>query len=358
MAVSPDTGCSWTAARPLQGQFVKDVAVQSNAAHSALAITATYSTDAAGDAGAGYVQQVFQSTDDGATWSPLGAPLAPNALVTSIEAAAGDPARLYVSAFRDPLGGAANGGARTAVLFASSDGGAHWTERPVPFDPTTETAAYIAAVDPVDADRVYVRTSGTSRLLVTTDGGQSFQVALSLTSQMLGFALSSDGSTVYVGSKEQGLFVAPRSALSFRNVSAIHVECLATHGADLWACADEPSGFIAGVSQDDGATFTAKLHLAGIRAPLACESADAAAARCSGAPFEQLCASLASCPPESGSAGPSVDGGTFGAQPNARGTGGCSTARGDGAAAIGAVLALAAIASTRRRSAKGSRSAR
>ena len=62
------------------------------------------------------------------------------------------------------------------------------------------------------------------------------------------------------------------------------------------------SGFIAGVSTDDGVTFVPKLHLGNVSAPIACAAstsaasdgcwADANAAACSGAPFEALCASL------------------------------------------------------------------
>ena len=37
------------------------------------------------------------------------------------------------------------------------------------------------------------------------------------------------------------------------------VQCLATRGDELWTCSAEVSGFVLGVSTDDGATFTAKL---------------------------------------------------------------------------------------------------
>ena len=73
---------------------------------------------------------------------------------------------------------------------------------------------------------------------------------------MVGFALSQDGSKVYLGGAEHRPLSSRRAPTSSsQQVSSIHVQCLATHGADLWACSDEPSGFIAGVSQDDGTTL-------------------------------------------------------------------------------------------------------
>jgi hypothetical protein len=232
---------------------------------------------------------VYQSTDDGADWSAIGIPLDPAALATTIEVAPSDAARIYVSAVRGTAG------ARTASLFVSVDGGADWIERPVALDPVNETAIYIAAIDPAHADLVYLRTAGnTSRLLVTSDAGRTFNEVLKLGGQLLGFALSPDGAKLYAGTAEQGLFVATRDSLSFHNTSPIHVLCLATRSTELWACSDEVSGFIAGVSTDDGATFKAKLHL--MAQPLIACSADAAAtSQCGGAVSQAFCQLLPGC---------------------------------------------------------------
>ena len=290
LAFSGDTGCSWSRpAGPLASQLVKDLAVRHDAPNIVLAVSSTYAQDAGPEGGPGYSQQVYQSSDDGADWSAIGIPLDPTALATTIEVAPSDAARLYVSAVR---GTAA---ARTASLFVSMSGGADWIERPVALDPVNETAVYIAAVDPARADRVYLRTAGnTSRLLVTSDAGLTFTGVLELTGQMLGFALSPDGAKVYAGSAEQGLFVATRDSLSFHNTSRIHVQCLATRGTELWACSDEASGFIAGVSTDDGATFEAKLHL--MAQPLiACPADAAATSQCGGAALQAFCQQLPGC---------------------------------------------------------------
>ncbi len=56
---------------------------------------------------------------------------------------------------------------------------------------------------------------------------------LELPNRMFGFALSPDGSTLYVGGYG-GLFVARTAALgeanTFQRISSIHVQCLATQG--------------------------------------------------------------------------------------------------------------------------------
>jgi hypothetical protein len=332
LAVSADTGCNWSRAmRPLADQVVRDLAVRREAPDVVLALTSTYAQDAGSEGGRGYSQQVYQSTDDGADWSAIGIPIDPDALVTTIEVAPSDAARLYVSAVRGDQA------TRTASLFVSMGRGADWIERPVALDTANETEIYIAAVDPARADRVYLRTAGQqSRLLVTSDAGVTFVEVLKLGGQMLGFALSPDGSKVYAGSIEQGLFVATRDGLSFQNTSTLRVQCLATRGTELWACSNEASGFIAGVSTDDGATFKAKLHL--LAQPLIACSADAAATtQCGGPPLQAFCQFLPGC-----DAGAAKDAGAArdaGAAPSC----GCSVI-GQPSPGLGALSAVATLA--------------
>jgi hypothetical protein len=329
---SSDMGCDWSAAGcPVAGPKLIDLTVRPDNAHVVLALASTAvsvgdgdagggsgadaggcpsaSIDAGvGDSGIGYLNQVYESTDDGAHWSALGTPLSSTAQPTTLEVAATDPHRIYVSAYREI------GDQRDSILFVSLDDAATWTERLTPpFDPVTEAAAYIAAVDPTDANRVYLRTGGlgASRLFVTANAGATFDIPLTFSRQMLGFALSPDGSEVYAGGPADGIYAAARGAPSFQKVSPLGVLCLATDGADLWACSTEgPNGFIAGVSADQGATFTAKLHLNGIAAPLAC-SPQSTAAPCVPA-FQQICQSFG-CAGQSDGGTPAADAGEPGA---------------------------------------------
>ena len=357
--VSNDQGCTWSCVGgALAGQAIVDLAVRAETSSTVVALATP--TDAAGQPAG---PAVFQSTDDGAHWAQLGQSLDPALLVSTLDVAASDPHRLYVSATRG------FGPTRTASLLVSLDEGTTWTERSVPLDTTSEAFIYIGGVDPLDADRLYVRTgapkgqSGSTRLLVSTDAGNTFQVGLTLSGQMLGFALSPDGSKIYAGGNIDGLYVGQRETGTFVRTQSVvsggeggpidvHVECLATRGSELWACADEPSGFIAGVSTDDGATFEPRLHLGSVGAAIPCEpgapgalacGADASASECSGQPFQQLCLNLG-C----------TDGGVEDLDVPVPATSrearvGCSSVASPGAGLLAAAGATVAVALVRRR---------
>jgi photosystem II stability/assembly factor-like uncharacterized protein len=269
--VSKDMGCNWSCVGgELAAQHIVDTVVRPDAPHQVLALTKTYND-------AGTYSQVFQTVDDGATWSTLGTPIDPTFFVETIDVAAGDPMRIYVSGERS------YSTARTASLMVSTDGAATWTEHPLTdFDATNEDSLYIGGVDPTNEDVVYLRSralasGGNSRLYVTKDGGKTFQPPIKsfvfptppqssyiILGELLGFAISPDGSKVYTGSKESGLWMAARDTLTFTQVnSKVQVLCLATRqtstGPELWACSTELGGFIVGKSTDDGAHFDVKM---------------------------------------------------------------------------------------------------
>ena len=396
LKVSPDTGCTWNTitSTGLQGQLVKDIVVRPDNPHTVLALTSTFEPQAGSDGGAGYVQGVFTSPDDGVTWTQTGT-IDPDATVTTIDVAASDPQRIYVSAFRG------QGATRTTSLFVSTNGGGAWNEYPTPFDPAHEAAVYIAGVDPKNADVVYLRSEGTSRLMVTNNGGKSFTVPFTMQDQMEGFALSPDGSTVYVGGPNVGLYTASAADLNtFTNVleklpdggtRTIHVQCLAARGNELWACSDEPSGFIIGTSTNGGVTFADRLHLTTIAGPVSCP-AGTTSAMCEVTdqdadppynPFGGLCANLGVCfdggatyplseacvdagvcdfPTGSSSGGSSGSGSSGGSDAGPGGDGGgsssggggksgcgCSAVGGGGAAGALAAAVVALLAVRRRR---------
>jgi hypothetical protein len=350
LSVSQDLGCDWSfAGGPLANQFVVDLTVRPQAPDVLLALTSTFGRGVA-DGSPGYANQVLESTDDGGHWIVRGAPLDPSAIMTTLETAATDANRIYVTAQRAAA-------TATASFFVSTDAGATWTEHAVALDPNgSESSIYIAAVDPTNAERVYLRTSAQttlssqpsakpSRLLVSDDGGSTFRTAISLTGQMLGFALSSDASMVFAGSVEDGLFVAGATDLSFQKLASIHVKCLATHGSELWACSDDATGFIAGVSMDGGATFVAKAHLTA-EPMLMCAGDATASAQCSGAPREALCKALPGCDLDGGGA-PAGGGASGHAQSSGRGCG-CSLQSADSGVACAAVCAFVGLGVARR----------
>jgi hypothetical protein len=374
--VSPDTGCNWNCiGGPLAGQSIVDLAVRPDTPTSAVAITGTY-VAVADSAQEQTYSQIFETNDEGMTWAPLGIPIDPTVVVETVDVAKTDPNRLYVSGVRG------YGSARTALLFVSKDKGATWTEvdfSTALFDPTMEDSIFIGAVDPTNADRVYVRSSaqvtgGRSRLTVVTfaaDGTPSFasphtfdagMAFLGVTGQMLGLAVTEDGSKIYIGSVGDGLWSADTSDLAFHKVSSIKVQCLATRGSELWACSAAVSGFIAGVSTDGGKMFTSKLPLVGtLTGPIACAPNPSGGAACGqttnasqcGGPLMTFC-NLDQCQlPTNGDGGSLADASLVDAA-----HGGSETATascdlgtpGEGrAAGIGAVFALVGLALQRRR---------
>ncbi len=272
---SPD-GCAWSTAPAIGPRFATDLVVRGDDASQALAVTSDYASPEAGVSS--FASQVFATSDDGATWSALGAPVDPPVLVATIEVATNDPARIYVSGFQTSTTASA------AYVITSSDRGAHWTSSTVPLV-AGDLGVYLAAVDPTNADRVYVRTSNQSggvasaRLLVSDDGAKTFR-SVYAGGAMLGFALSPDGGEVFVGGlwPSDGLHAAPSDTLAFTPKATLSIECLGASGAKLYECGDAFSSFPLGVSSDDGATFAAALDFHAIRGPLACPASSPVAA--------------------------------------------------------------------------------
>jgi len=285
LRVSRDGGCTWEGLKTDATVFV-DVTARSDGA--VLALASSY--DRHGDGGSLYKTQVWISTDDARSFTPLAPPFDPTLLGETVEVAPSDPSRVYVSAVRgeDPD--------RQGVLLVSSDGGKHWIERSTKLEPK-ELAPFIAAVDPKHAERIYLRTSASpenpTRLLVTDDAFKSSRRLLAAKGPLTGFALGADGARVYAGGPDDGLYTGSTgrggdgSALDLTQASKLKVQCLSRRGDTLWACSSEGGGFIAGVSTDEGATFAPRLHLRDITGPMACAEGTGVAKEC-GADWPKL----------------------------------------------------------------------
>jgi len=278
LRVSRDGGCSWSAVKTDATVFV-DLTSRPDGAIVALAS----SYDRHGDAGSLYKTQLWLSTDDARSFTALGPRFDPTLLGETVEVAASDPSRLYVSAVRG------EGTGRQGVLLVSSDGGRKWIERRALLEPK-ELAPFIAAVDPKHADRIYLRTSASpespTRLLVTDDAGKTYRTLLGAKGPLLGFALSPDGATVSAGGPDDGLYAGSAEGGALSQVMQasgvkLRVQCLGQSGDVLWACSSEASGFIAGTSRSGGTSFEARLHLRDVKGPLACAEGSAVATECS-----------------------------------------------------------------------------
>jgi photosystem II stability/assembly factor-like uncharacterized protein len=281
LAVSPDRGCSWSLVPGLDQTIVPDVARGADGA-SAIAVRNLYSF---ADAGTSFFDTaIHRTTDSGKTWQQLPGVIDPVLTIDTIDLAKSDPQRIYVTGIQF--------GATVAKMLVSIDGGSSYAEHDIPLV-SGENGAFIAAVDPNNADLVYVRTLGVSpqqtlvsRLLVTNDAGKTFTVHWS-GDKMMGFALSPDGTRVYLGSTNAGLLAANASDLTFTQASTLAIQCLATSGTTLYACSSEPSAhavtgkpFVLGATTDEGASWTPLLALSGVRGPLQCPPQSIATTKC------------------------------------------------------------------------------
>ena len=214
-----------------------------------------------------FKSSLFETKDEGKTFGVITPSFDPSLLAETVDVTESDPDRIYVTAARNP------GTMVKASFLTSRDHGKTFEEANFPLL-GDERAVFIAGVDPTNADRVYVRTSNAtdkpSRLLVSDDAGKTFKVILTGNGALAGFALSPDGKRVWAGGPKDGLRVASTSDFLWQKRSDIEIGCLKLASDGLWACSTEKSGFVAGLSTDDGATFQPKLHFCDIRGPLEC----------------------------------------------------------------------------------------
>jgi hypothetical protein len=177
----------------------------------------------------GVPNHVLSSSNGGVSFEILGAGVA-NVWPLTIDAAPSKPTRLYVTALDDTT--------REPRLLRSDDGGV--TLYPLAPDFMGAVDAYLAGVDPTNADRLWIRAnSGPNTLLLRSDdGGASVRLAAMTTGPMLGFALSDDGQRVWYGGATDGVVRSDDGGQTFHRVADTHVSCMRYHGGALYMCAD------------------------------------------------------------------------------------------------------------------------
>jgi photosystem II stability/assembly factor-like uncharacterized protein len=203
----------------------------------------------------------------------------------TVEVAPSNPARIYVTGIEENV---------SSLVLRSDDRGQTWTRRVV----TGHGALplFISAVDPNDPNRVYARIDGSGasvaqpaaanddpsdHLLVSQDGGDNWDTVFSLEADLLGFALSPDGSTIAVGGPGKGLYVASSSELDFQPAAPVQaLRCLKWTADGLFACGQESlDGWTIGRSLDVGQSFEAFWHQQALT-PLECAASSTTGAVC------------------------------------------------------------------------------
>ncbi len=275
LSVSTDRGCGWSIAPgPLAKEFVIDLAVEPKDPTRAVAITST------GLGAEGFHVIVAETLDDGKTWKQAGVDLPKDFNCETIDVAPSNPDRLYASGV--------SGSPRAGFLERSDDRGKTWSRFPI--DLAGARAPFIAAVDPIDPDLLYVRLDGEvqDRVIMSADGGKTWKDIYSSKGDLLGFALSPDGSRLAVGGPADGLLLASRGEYAFKSVQSatgvagktLGARCLTWTTAGLYACASEyPDGFTVGLSKDEGKTFLPLYHLSEL-SELKCPAGTSTALAC------------------------------------------------------------------------------
>jgi hypothetical protein len=344
LAVTRDNACGWSfVGGDLASQVFIDLAINPNDRKNIVVFASSY--DRQDDAGnILFSSRIWETKDEAHTFQQLGDKLDPALLGHTLDLTKTDPDRIYLTAVRNP------GTQPKAFLLTSKDHGKTWAEQEVPLE-GGERALYIAAVDPNDAERVYIRTYNSvdkpTRLLVRDapeGGAPTIRTVYNAQAALSGFALSPDGSKVFIGGPKDGIRVASTTDFQFQQRSNIEIQCLALSEDGLWACSNEQNGFVVGLSKDEGVTFEPRLHFCDIRGPLACAQGTPTNDRCGQRwPVQKAtlgCGEL----PNGGSSGVPVDGGGgFPADPGGGGSSkdGCGC-RAAPAGPWGALVAAAA----------------
>jgi hypothetical protein len=311
MATSRTLGCDWTLEGPLQGVNVVDLSVQKDNPARAVAISSN------GDGTGNFINRVWRTADSAASWVELGPQLSAEVLPFTIDTAPSDPRRIYVSGFEYYAEG---GPQRESVMLRSDDDGASFTRLPlgpIGFD----LEPYIAAIHPADSGKVYVRLRDRSnpsrtminRLIYSDDAGVSWRELFVGAADMLGFALSPDGSRVALGlgdSRELGgarpvdkavfgIYAASTSDHVFTRTREGQVGCMSWTERGMYFCSagvGVEDAFELGLSGDEGATVRKLMLLPGVEGPLACPAESQTARVCEAqGNWPNLCVTIGRC---------------------------------------------------------------
>jgi hypothetical protein len=201
------------------------------------------------------------------------------------------------------------------------------------------------AIDPEDANTVYLRVVGalTDSVVITQNGGQTFDTPLTITGQFSSFLRATDRA-LYVGSVAGQLYVRAPGATDFTHHAAPHFRCLGQRPGTtrIFACGDMGiDGFSVGYSDNGGQSFQPMMNFTDLLGPLTC------------APVESNCAAhwqriqgvlgLGPAPDAGTGGGPdagSPDAGTTPPPSTGGPKSGCATAGGDPIFILGLLVAF------------------
>jgi len=280
VATSADGACGWTTGATQGFTAPSDLFID-RAGRRAFAVAR--SDSASGGTGP---MSLWTSTDASATFArTYDAP--DGAFINGVESAQSDPSRVYAAELKfDPTA--------HAWLLRSDDGGAHWQK----FDLksiTGEDAVRIAAVDPSDPDRLFLRESapnGRDALLISEDGGATVRKAKALSFPMTAFLLRANGDLVVTTNIGEAWLSHDRGATFERHLWP-HIRGLGERGGALFAATSHlQDGFALARSDDGGKTWLPLMDLRYLCGVLACGNLPSTCAD----PYATLATTLAIAP--------------------------------------------------------------
>lgn len=269
------SGCDFTRAAGIS-ENVTDVIAEPRIKGGALAISASFDNRSS---------QLWRSDDGGRSFVAVGQRL-DHFTALSLGVSAASSTRVYLTGL---LWGASVRGA----FARSEDGGKTFALTPLEGS-DSGTQPFIAAIDPAQPDKLYLRFTGLpGTLRESGDAGRTFHEILSLPGPIQGFSLSPAGDQLFASSLEAGQFVAARDHLSFEKIACTGLPCLAATNDGLLGCGERSRhGFIVGRSSDRGQSFTPLLDTPCLTAP-SCAPNTSVGAACA-EPWSKLSAQLAS----------------------------------------------------------------
>jgi photosystem II stability/assembly factor-like uncharacterized protein len=336
LVTSRDHGCNWSREGPMERRYVVDLAVHKGDATQAIAATST------GDVNGGYENRVWRTTDSARSWQELGPQLPRDTVLITLDTAPSDSRHIYMTGVQFT---ASDGGPEVGegLLMRSRDDGQNWDATKIPgatagFDP------YLSAVHPNDPLKIYVRLRGpddpsgvVNRLVYSPDGGETWQQIFEAPADMLGLALSPDGSRIVLGLGDSrtlgrtrpvtrdalGLFSASTTDHRFVLKRPGQIGCLTWSAEGIYFCADSfvpvGDGFELGLTTDEGTSSKKVMHLAGVEGPLQCPTEATASQACSDtSEWTRTCQNIGRCGP-SGEPIPYPRGETCAPGPNSSG---------------------------------------
>jgi photosystem II stability/assembly factor-like uncharacterized protein len=215
-------------------------------------------------------ESIYTSADGGVTFAAPAFTAPAQSALLNIVVAPSAPRTLFASMFSTPE--------NHPRLLRSGDAGEHWEVVADLVDELGESPFELLAVDPSDADRLFVRILGPSAetLAVSKDGGLSFEQTVSIPGKLSAF-LKLESGTILVGGTTGTAPIGYRSldnAESFEPwPEAPHVHALAERNGRLYVAADNfADGYAIAVSDDEGAHLTPLAGFKDVRSVKSCVS--------------------------------------------------------------------------------------